>query len=127
MPVFCKSTGALNMITPAETSSYVAAHLPGAIGQSQRDGSMYRSLEALRDYACERAAAHDFQRLGDCLRTTEELHRDGAASLRMAVENVIIYSISRMLNLAGNARRVRELMPDSLLRLYNQQCMHGGY
>jgi hypothetical protein len=122
-----KIPGTENMITPAETSRYVAEHLPGAIGQSQRDGSMYHSLEALRDYACERAAAHDFQRLGDCLRTTEELHREGAESLKYAVENVVVYSISRMLNLAGNPRRVRELMPDTLLRLYNQQCMHGGY
>ncbi len=115
------------MITPAETSRFVAEHLPGAIGQSQRDGSMYHSLEALRDYACERAAAHDFQRLGECLRTTEELYRDGAESLRNAVENVVVYSISRMLNLAGNPRQVRELIPDRLLQLYNQQCMHGGY
>jgi len=115
------------MITPAETSRYVAEHLPGVIGQSQHDGSMYHSLEALRDYACERAAARDFQRLGDCLRATEELHREGADSLKYAVENVVVYSISRMLNLAGNSRRVRELMPDTLLRLYNQQCMHGGY
>ncbi len=115
------------MITPAETSRYVAEHLPGAIGQSQRDANMYHSLEALRDYACESAAAHDFKRLGDCLKTTEELHRDGADSLRYAVENVVVYSLSRILNLAGDARRVREVMPDRLLRLYNSQCLHGGY
>lgn len=88
---------------------------------------MYRSLEALRDYACERAAAHDFKRLADCLRTTEELHREGAPGLKDAVENVVVYSISRILNLAGDSRRVRELMPERLLKLYNNQCLHGGY
>lgn len=115
------------MITPAEASRYVAEHLPGALGQSQRDGNMYRSLEALRNYACERAAARDFQRLGECLKTTEALHRDGADSLRNAVENVVVYSFSRILNLAGDPRKVRAIMPERLLSLYNSQCLHGGY
>ena len=115
------------MITPAEASSYVAERLPGALEPSQRDGNMYHSLEALRNYACERAAAGDFQRLGDCLKTTEELYREGAESLRNAVENVVIYSFSRILTLAGDSRKVRALMPEGLLRLYTNQCLHGGY
>lgn len=115
------------MITPAETCNYVAEHLPGAVENDRRDGTMYRTLEALRDYACERAAARDFQRLGDCLRTTEELHREGAESLRNAVENVVVYSFSRMLNLAGDPRKVRAMMPDTLLHLYTNQCLHRGY
>jgi hypothetical protein len=117
----------LIMITPAETNRYVAEHLPGAIGQSQRDATMYHSLEALRNYACEQAAARDFTRLGECLKTTEELHREGAESLRNAVENVVIYSFSRILNLAGDPQRVRAVMPERLLNLYNSQCLHGGY
>lgn len=92
------------------------------------EGDIYNTLNVVREYACEKALEHNYGRLRTCFTLAASLYEKGCGPVKCAVENVFVYSMSRILSLAPEDRqRIKALMPHSLHLLYTAQVHHHGY
>jgi len=118
----------ITMISSEEACHYVQQEIPEISQSLPTDGSIYNTLNAVREYACEQAKQHNYSLLRKCFNLAADLYDKGSNTVRCAVENVFVYSISRIFSLAPEDRqRIKELMPQSLQSLYADQVLHHGY
>lgn len=116
------------MISPEEACQYVQQHIPEISRSLESEAGIYHTLNAVREYACEKAREHNYSRLQDCFALAAALYEKGSAAVRCAVENVFVYSLSRIFTLAPeDKKRIKSLMPASLQSLYMAQVLHHGY
>ena len=116
------------MISPTEACRYVQQQLPDISTELPADGNMYVTLQAFREYACKNALEHNYNNLQQCFSLAAALYEKGSNTVKSAVENVFVYSFSRLFALAAEDRqKVKNLIPATLLALYMNQVMHRGY
>ena len=113
---------------PADVAPFIRQQLPD-LGERVPDGAnVYNIMNLVRDYACEMATSNNFQRLKDCFTAAEALYEKGSGVVRCAVENVVIYSLSRMLMNSPQTRdELGTILPGSLRSVYMSQVMARGY
>ncbi len=116
------------MISSEEACQYVQQTLPEVAETLPPEGGIYGTLNAVREYACEKAKEHNYKSLQQCFALAALLYEKGSGSVRCAVENVFVYSISRIFSLAPEDRaRIKAMLPQSLQSLYSSQVLHHGY
>jgi hypothetical protein len=116
------------MISSEEACHYVQQEIPEISQSLPAEGGIYDTLNAVREYACEKAREHNYSRLRQCFNLAAALYEKGGGAVKCAVENVFVYSISRIFSLAPeDRRRIKSLMPQSLQALYTAQVHHHGY
>ncbi len=116
------------MISSEEACQYVQQTLPEISDILPAEGGIYGTLNAVREFACQGAKEHNYGRLQQCFALAASLYEKGSGSVKCAVENVFVYSISRIFSLAPEDKaRIKALIPQSLRSLYMQQVLHHGY
>jgi hypothetical protein len=116
------------MISPEEACRYVQTQLPDITYNANAGSDIYDTLQSVREYACEKAREHNYSLLLGCFELADSLYERGGNAVRCAVENVFVYSFSRMISMAPEDRlKIKSLMPVSLQSLYMNQVMHRGY
>ena len=116
------------MISSEEACQYVQQSIPEISDALPVEGGIYSTLNVVREYACRQAKEHDYSRLRQCFSLAAALYEKGSGSVKCAVENVFVYSISRIFTLAPEDKaRIKALIPQSLRSLYMAQVLHHGY
>ena len=116
------------MITSDEASEFAQAALPDIASRFSPGRDIYNTLQIIREYACEQAKEHNYSLLQKCFKLAEALYEKGSGAVRGAVENVFVYSLSRILSLVPeDKQKIKSLMPASLQTLYMNQVFHRGY
>jgi hypothetical protein len=116
------------MISPEEACLYVQQEIPEISDALPPNSGIYNTMNIVREYACQKAIEHNYGRLRKCFSLAAALYERGSTAVKCAVENVFVYSMSRIFSLAaGDRRRVKALMPHSLQNLYTAQVHHHGY
>jgi hypothetical protein len=116
------------MISSEEACQYVQQEIPEISDSLPPEGGIYNTLNVVREYACQKAREHNYNRLRACFMLAAALYEKGSNAVKCAVENVFVYSISRIFSLAPEDRqRIKSLTPQSLQSLYTAQVHHHGY
>lgn len=116
------------MISPSEACLYVQQELPDVSAGLTGRSDIYKTLYAFREYACRNASEHDYSRLQRCFTLATALYEKGESAVKGAIENIFVYSFSRLFALvAEDKRKVKALIPTTLLTLYMNQVLHRGY
>src|SRR4051812_35119525 len=84
------------MISTEEACQYVQQQIPEISETLPPEGGIYSTLNAVREYACEKAKEHNYGRLQQCFSLAASLYEKGSGSVKCAVENVFVYSLSRI-------------------------------
>jgi len=116
------------MIASAESMEWMQKELPELSCELHPEEGMYPNMQAFSRYTCNKALTGDFQTIGQCFSLAENLYRNGSNTVRSAIENVFVFSISRLMSLTNTNRNyIKSLMPPTLLTLYMNQVLHHGY
>ena len=116
------------MLVPSETSQYLREQLPEISKSLPATVTMFGVLHALSEFSCKSALAHDYDKLSKCFGAAESLYEQGNGGVKSAVENVYVYSFSRLLTIAATDKKnIQSLMPPVLRAIYMSQVMHRGY
>ena len=117
-----------NMITENEACRIVQEQLPEISGALPPEGDIYGTINVVQEFACQKAREHNYSRLQQCFSLAESLHEKGSSSVRCAVENVFVYSLSRLFTIVPEEKNhIKALIPQSLQSLYVNQVLHHGY
>lgn len=116
------------MISTTEACKYVQSELPQIAAELPNKENIYQTLQAFREYTCRSAFEHNYNKLQQCFSLAASLYEKGGQGVKSAVENVFVYSFSRLFTLAAeDKQKVKALIPASLLALYMNQVLHRGY
>ena len=91
---------------------------------------LYKSVQCLTDFTFKIAHEHNIKTLKRCFMAGERLYTRGNTMIRNAVENVFIYSFSRLFaDCTDKAERTRmqSLVPLNLYSAYVQQILKSNY
>src|ERR1043165_651323 len=106
------------MISTEEACQYVQQEIPELSDSIPPENGIYHALNVVREYACENAREHNYNRLQKCFNLTTALYEKGSSAVKCAVENVFVYSISHIFSIAPEDRqRIKALMPRKLQSL----------
>lgn len=87
--------------------------------------SPYAAMQALLDYTEDNIDMHNYKAVKKCFSAADELYVRGNNSVKNAVSNVFVYSLTRLFQCHNSERKyLLGLIPISLYTLYVQQ-QHG--
>ncbi len=116
------------MIAPADVAPYIRQQIPELSGDLPEASNVYSTMKLVRDHACQLARAGNIAGLKQCFSLAESLYERGSGAVKCAVENVFVFSLSRLFMAAPESReQVKAILPGSLRSLYMAQVMDHGY
>jgi hypothetical protein len=115
----------LPMINQFEVPMYLEEALPDisiALNKTNSPTNIYKSVQALLDYTFQQIKAHNFATLKKCFVLADKLYRNGNNIVRSAIENVLVFSFSRLpAQDVQEKNHVMGLIPGSLYSVYMHQ------
>jgi len=117
------------MINQFEIPIYLEDALPeisGDLKQCKKDNP-YKLMKTLIDFTSNNIKEHNYQVVKRCFQIAEKLYDKGNSIVKNSVENVYIYSFSRLLN--GDKKEMNlilGLIPGTLYSLYMHQVLKPG-
>ena len=116
------------MLTPSEACQYLQEEIPEVAKTLSPESDIYTALSAVQEYAIETAKDQNYPGLKQCFTLVESLYEKGSGVVKCAVENIFIYSISRLCCQNPEVRRsIKSLIPESLHSVYTAQVLDHGY
>jgi hypothetical protein len=116
------------MITPTEACQYMQQEIPEVGKGLTSECDIYTALSAVQEYALENAKQQNYTRLKQCFNLAASLYERGGCVVKTAVENVFIYSLSRLQCQCPEVKsKIKALLPQSLHNIYTAQVLHHGY
>lgn len=86
--------------------------------------SVYRQVDVLSHYISDKASGDELSAAKRALYLVDHLYHEGNSTVKRAVENVFVFSLSNTLHRMGNNRaRLLGLIPIALFTLYINQVM----
>lgn len=86
-------------------------------------GSIYKQVGVLSDYVAEKLASGEVSEARKALHFANYLHEVGSSCVKNAVENILVYSFSKVLS---SRQHLKAIIPATLLSVYIKQLMHCG-
>ena len=113
------------MISQLEVPAYVHDVLPPQINPGFK--SPYAVMRALADYTQQSISAHNYQVVKKCFAVADKLYCRGNKSVQNAVQNVFVYSLTRIFQGCPLERgTVQAMIPVTLYSLYIMQHYQKG-
>ena len=113
------------MITQYEVPSLLREELPQLAGKIQPTNVMidvYKSVNYFTNYAKEAVRDHHFNLAKKCFILAEKLYRNGDNIVRMAIENIFVYSFSSFMPIDRIEKLIlQSIIPASLNAVYLKQ------
>ena len=119
------------MISQYEVPVYLVNELP----EIERDLktcsptlNIFKSIQCLANYTRSKLILHDLKAVKRCLAVADEVYVKGNSLVKMAIENVFVYSFSSFINLCSKDERkqLQAIMPLDLHTVYVQQVLTSG-
>ncbi len=119
------------MINQYEVSSYIEDELPEIkkeLKEIDPTLNVFKSVQCLTDYTIRKAKQHDFRAVKKSFATAEKIYSKGNTEVKTAMENVFVYSFSRLLVLCSRYEKkyLQAIMPLCLHTAYVQQIYRSG-
>lgn len=87
----------------------------------------YSLIKALAAFTFKNVKAHNYQVAKRCFMIADKFHRKGNTVVKSAIQNVFIYSFSRMFqSTEEDKKQLLRIIPVTLYSLYVMQMCHKG-
>lgn len=117
------------MINQIEVPMYLEETLP-EISKDLHNidkADTYRTINALTGFTCEQIQEHNFQAVKKCFAIADKLYSKGNKTVQNAIQNVFVYSFTRIFNNYPADKQVLQAMiPIGLYSLYVVQLYQKG-
>ena len=119
------------MINEYEVPGYLAKKLEG-IDDDLRSVSptltIFKTIQCLANYTKSKVKQHDFKAVKKCFTVAENIYINGNELVKNAIENVLVFSFSSLLNMGDNEdkKQLQALMPLCLHTTYVNQVLKSG-
>jgi hypothetical protein len=90
-------------------------------------GNIYKTIQCFADFTKQLVGAGNLEAVRHCLNLAEEMLEDGNNTVKNAIENVYLHSLSPILDL-GDAvgTALKKMLKGSLRKEYSRQICKGG-
>ena len=118
------------MIRNKEVPVFLASRIPGLSAEFESAGSsadVYKAVHIFLDFTFANIRQHNVNVAGKCFAAAGRLYKTGSRTVKNAVENVFIYSLSNLpVANAAERKQLISALPPSLYACYMGQVMHPG-
>lgn len=89
--------------------------------------NVFRQVYCLADYTRKLVESGNTGKAGNCFRIADNLLQNGCATVKLAIENVFMYTIGTLLDqLAAEREMVKQQLTPGLLAIYRKQQQTNG-
>ncbi len=90
-------------------------------------GNVYKTVQCFADFTRNLAGAGNLPAVKSCIGIAEEMLEKGNNTVKNAIENVFLYTLSPILDMGDEIGiKLKAMMKGALLKEYNRQTNHGG-
>ena len=117
------------MINQLEIPMYLDEALPDMHHDLivNKEGSPYEIMKMLTDYTSQVIKEHNYKVAKRCFQVADKLYCKGNHNVKNAVQNVFVYSFTRMFQIySAEKQQLLAMLPITLYTLYITQLNHGG-
>ena len=117
------------MIDQTEMPDYLKQILPEMSTELENNikKDAFSFMDTLLTFTFKSVREQNYKMVMRCFNTAAKLYEKGNATVKNAVQNVYVYSLTRMFHLFPLQKQdVIALLPFTLLTLYNAQMHHAG-
>lgn len=92
-----------------------------------RTVNVYKTVQCFADYTIRLIKANELTRVKNCFHTAEKMMQEGSGAVRIAVENVYVFSIGILVDtLPAFGKTIREAMTTEIRATYYRQLNTNG-
>lgn len=89
--------------------------------------NIYKAMQCFADFTKQMIQNEEFKEVKHCFIIAEKMLKNGNGTVKNAIENCYLFSISTLLDLATPVnQKVKSLLTDSLKKEYNRQVCASG-
>ena len=117
------------MISQLEIPSYLEEALPDISKELKvnKKGNAYDAMNALIVFTGKNIKAHNYKMVRCCFEIADKLYNKGNTMVKNAVQNVFVYSFTKMFEIyAAEKQQILGMLPATLYALYIAQVHHRG-
>jgi len=117
------------MINQLEIPMYLEDAIPEISHdlESRRNCSAYDVMNTLTAFTCQSIDEHNYNVVRRCFQAADKLYSKGNTMVKNAVENVFVYSFSKMFNAyPAEKKQLFAIIPITLYTLYIAQVYRKG-
>lgn len=117
------------MINQLEIPMYIEEALPEMPHEllASKRNTAYDLLGSLTSFTCKNINDHNYKTVKRAFQIADKLYSKGNGVVKNAVENVFVYSFTRMFNTYPNEKKeLLSILPITLYSIYMAQVCHKG-
>ena len=117
------------MINQLEIPMFIEEALPEMPHEQllTRRNTAYELLDSLTAFTCKNINDHNYKTVKRAFQVADKLYLKGNGVVRNAVENVFVYSFTRMFNTYPDEKKeLLAILPITLYSIYIAQVCHRG-
>lgn len=117
------------MINQLEIPMYIEEALPEMPHELliNKCNTAYDLLDSLTSFTCKNIDDHNYKTVKRAFQIADKLYVKGNGVVKNAVENVFVYSFTRMFNTHPKKRKeLLSILPITLYSVYISQVCHNG-
>ena len=119
-----------NMIKESEILEVLGNELPEmnpSLEKTEDVNNIYKAMQCFANFTKSLVNRGDFKEVKHCFNVAEKLLTNGNKTVKNAIENGYLYSLSSILDLTTPVSlKVKSLLTDSLKKEYNRQVCSSG-
>ncbi|HTA81866.1 MAG TPA: hypothetical protein VK783_02965 [Bacteroidia bacterium] len=116
-----------SVIQEADVKAILADSIPELHIEKTAECTLCNMLDRFADYTIDLIKKGNLAIISDCFNAAGQLHEEGSAEVKNAIENVYVFSITIFFDMAhATSKQVKELLPACLMKEYRKQatCSH---
>ncbi|PQJ12622.1 hypothetical protein CJD36_002450 [Flavipsychrobacter stenotrophus] len=117
------------MINQLEIPMFIEEALPEMPREllTSKQNTAYDLLGSLTTFTCKNINDHNYRSVKRAFQIADKLYAKGNGVVKNAVENVFVYSFTRMFNTYPNEKKeLLAILPITLYTIYMAQVCHKG-
>ena len=110
------------MIKETHIKDILAKHIPEMKIATEQQKSLYQTIASFATYTKELIKQGNIPLIRDCFNTAEYLLVEGGPNIKLAMENIYVFSVTAFMDLTGAvSKQAKELLPAHLKAAYRNQ------
>jgi hypothetical protein len=98
-----------------------------ALERTENINKIYKVMQCFANFTKHHISKGDFKEVKHCFNVAETMLKNGNSTVKNAIENGYLYSLSSVLDLTTPlAQKIKGLLTDSLKKEYNRQVCTSG-
>lgn len=115
------------MIKQNEIPAYVSKALPelSNVCATEKGNTPYKIAREMMRYTRAQLAQHNLQGAKKCVKLADQLYKKGNATMKNAIENVYVFSLSNTFLQGIEGKNLQKMLPAKISELYSKQVIYS--